>query len=112
MVNPEGLPHMTLITALQAKTPTHLIWCQFSEGKSKENVKGNPRTGFLTMTLDRRLWRGKAVWTHELRNGEDFDMFNHGNFPAYVQPVSLIESFGIAIFTAVERFRRGIYPSR
>jgi hypothetical protein len=105
---------MTQITALQAKTPTptHPIWCQFSKGKSKEHVKGNPRTGFLTMTLDRCLWRGKAVWSHELRNGEDFDMFNHGNFPAYVQPVSLIESFGIAIFTAVERFRRGIYPSR
>jgi hypothetical protein len=75
-VSPEGLPHVTLITALQAKTPTQLIWGQFSEGKSKEHVKGNPRTGFLIMTLDRRLWRGKAVWTHERRNGEEFDMFN------------------------------------
>ena len=34
-VNPEGLPHITLITALQAKTPTELIWGQFSEGKAK-----------------------------------------------------------------------------
>jgi hypothetical protein len=75
-VNPEGLPHITLITALQAKTPTQLIWGQFSEGKSKEHVKGNPRTGFLIMTLDRRLWRGKALWTHELQNGEDFETFN------------------------------------
>lgn len=76
-VNPEGLPHITLITALQAKTPTQLIWGQFSEGKSKQHVKGNPRTGFLIMTLDRRLWRGKAVWTHERRSGEDFEMFNN-----------------------------------
>ncbi|MCE5263221.1 MAG: hypothetical protein LLG97_06780 [Deltaproteobacteria bacterium] len=75
-VNPDGLPHITLITALQAKTPTELIWGQFSEGRSKEHVKGNPRTGFLILTLDRRLWRGKAVWTHERRSGEEFEMFN------------------------------------
>ncbi len=64
-VNPEGLPHITLITALQAKTPTKLIWGQFSEGQSKQNVKTNPKTGFLIMTLDRSLWRGKAIWTQQ-----------------------------------------------
>jgi len=101
-VNPEGLPHITLITALQAKTPTRLIWGQFSEGKSKEHVKSNPRTGFLIMTLDRRLWRGKAVWTHELRNGEDFEMFNNKpmfRYNAYfgihtVHYMDLAETFG------------------
>ena len=101
-VNPEGLPHITLITALQAKTPTRLIWGQFSEGMSKEHVKSNPRTGFLIMTLDRRLWRGKAVWTHELRNGEDFEMFNNKpmfRYNAYfgihtVHYMDLAETFG------------------
>ena len=101
-VNPEGLPHITLITALQAKTPTRLIWGQFSEGKSKEHVKSNPRTGFLIMTLDRRLWRGKAVWTHELRSGEDFEMFNNKpmfRYNAYfgihtVHYMDLAETFG------------------
>lgn len=76
-VNPQGLPHVTLITALQAKTPDTLIWGQFSEGLSKQHVKSNPRTGFLIMTLSRSLWRGKARWTHELRKGEDYDMFNN-----------------------------------
>ena len=64
-VNPEGLPHVTLITALQAKTPEKLIWGQFSEGMSKEHVKTNPKTGFAIMTMDKSLWRGKALYTHK-----------------------------------------------
>ena len=75
-VNPEGLPHITLITALQAKSITQLIWGQFCEGHSKQHVKTNPKTGFLIMTMDRSLWRGKAVWTHEAKQGEDYEMFN------------------------------------
>ena len=75
-VNPAGLPHLTLITALQAKDPATLVWGQFSEGLSKEHVKNNPRTGFLIMTPSRSLWRGKALWTGAKRTGEDYDMFN------------------------------------
>ncbi len=75
-VNPEGLPHLTLITAIQAKTPTELIWGQFSEGTSKKNVKSNPKTGFLIMNLKKELWRGKAVWTHEEKEGVDYEMYN------------------------------------
>jgi len=75
-VNPEGLPHLTLITAIQAKTPTELIWGQFSEGTSKKNVKSNPKTGFLIMILKKELWRGKAVWTHEEKEGVDYEMYN------------------------------------
>jgi len=75
-VNPEGEPHVTLITALQAKTPDTVIWGQFSDGKSKEHVKKNPKTAFLIMTMDRSLWRGKAVWTHEEKHGADYEMFN------------------------------------
>ena len=75
-VNPEGLPHITLITALQAKDSGHLIWGQFSEGLSKRHVRTNPRTGFLIMTMERDLWRGKALWTHSTCEGEDFQMFN------------------------------------
>ncbi|HWR67471.1 MAG TPA: pyridoxamine 5'-phosphate oxidase family protein [Desulfomonilia bacterium] len=76
-VNPDGLPHITLITALQAKTPSQLIWGQFSEGLSKKHVRTNPKTGFAIMTMDRSLWRGKAVWTHTETHGEDHEMFNN-----------------------------------
>ena len=101
-INQEGLPHITLITALQAKTPDKLIWGQFSEGQSKQNVKANPKTGFLIMTLDRSLWRGKALWTHQATHGEDYEMFNNKpmfRYNAYfgihtVHYMDLVETYG------------------
>ena len=101
-VNPEGLPHISLITALQAKKPDKLIWGQFSEGQSKQNVKTNPKTGFLIMTLDKSLWRGKALWTHNTTHGEDYEMFNNKpmfRYNAYfgihtVHYMDLVETYG------------------
>lgn len=101
-INQEGLPHITLITALQAKTPDKLIWGQFSEGQSKQNVKTNPKTGFLIVTLDRSLWRGKALWTHQTTHGEDYEMFNNKpmfRYNAYfgihtVHYMDLMETYG------------------
>jgi len=75
-INPDGLPHMTLITSIQAKDQKKLIWGQFSEGLSKENVKHNPKTAFLVLTNDRRFWRGRARWTHEMKEGEDYEKLN------------------------------------
>lgn len=101
-INPEGLPHVTLITALQAKTPTKLIWGQFSEGMSKEHVKTNPKTGFAIMTMDKSLWRGKALYTHKATHGEDYEMFNLKpmfRYNAYfgihtVHYMDLVETYG------------------
>ncbi len=101
-INPEGLPHITLITALQAKTPSQMIWAQFSEGMSKKNVRTNPRTAFLIMTLDKALWRGKAKWTHLAKEGEEYEMFNKKpmfRYNAYlgihtVHYMDLVETYG------------------
>ncbi|MBW2648845.1 MAG: pyridoxamine 5'-phosphate oxidase family protein [Deltaproteobacteria bacterium] len=101
-INPEGLPHITLITALQAKTPSQMIWAQFTEGMSKKNVRTNPHTAFLIMTLDKALWRGKATWTHLAKEGEDYEMFNKKpmfRYNAYlgihtVYYMDLVETYG------------------
>jgi len=76
-VNPEGLPHLTLISSLQANSPTQMIWGQFAEGLSKEHVRQDPKVGFLIMTLDRQLWRGKATFTHTANQGPEFEMYNN-----------------------------------
>jgi len=101
-INPEGLPHITLITALQAKTPSQMIWAQFTEGMSKKNVRTNHRTAFLIMTLDKSLWRGKTTWTHLAIEGEDYEMFNKKpmfRYNAYlgihtVHYMDLVETYG------------------
>jgi hypothetical protein len=76
-IGEEGLPHLTLISTLQASTPTELFWGQFAEGMSKHNIKRDPRTGFLIMTLDKNLWRGKARFTRTSREGREYDILNN-----------------------------------
>ena len=101
-VNSDGFPHITLITAMQAKTPEKMIWGQFTEGRSKAHVHANPKTGFLILTMDRRLWRGKAAWTHTVKEGEDYVMFNSKpmfRYNAYfgihtVHYMNLLETYG------------------
>jgi hypothetical protein len=101
--NPDGLPHITLITAMQAKTPTQIIWGQFTEGLSKAHVRKNPKTAFLILTMDRKLWRGKALWTHSRKEGEDYEMFNTKpmfRYNAYlgihtVHYMNLVETYGM-----------------
>jgi hypothetical protein len=75
-IDPGGLPHLSLITSLQARSPDELMFGQFSEGLSKSHVKGNPQVGFLVMNLEKSLWRGKARWTGEAKSGEDYEMYN------------------------------------
>ncbi|MCD4669180.1 MAG: pyridoxamine 5'-phosphate oxidase family protein [Actinomycetia bacterium] len=75
-VSNEGMPHITLISTILAKGDGILMWGQFSQGQSKINVKSNPKTGFLIMTMDRQLWRGKARWQCCLKEGEDYEKFN------------------------------------
>lgn len=72
----DGLPHLSLITTLRAADATHLMWGQFCEGRSKDNVRRHPETAFLVMTMGRQLWRGKARWTHERQSGADYELFN------------------------------------
>ncbi len=76
-VSPEGLPHLTLISSLRANTPAQLTWGQFTEGLSKAYIRANPRAGFLVLTLDKKLLRGKATFTHTARQGPEYDWYNH-----------------------------------
>ena len=80
-VNPDGLPHLTMVSTLQACSPTKLVWGQFTEGLSKGFIRENPKAGFLVMTLDKNVWRGKATFTHTEQRGLEYDWFN--NLPMF-----------------------------
>ncbi len=75
-LDPQGAPHITLISTLRARAPCDLAWGQFCEGASKRHVQRDPRVGFLVMTMDRESWRGRARWTHLERRGEVLDAYN------------------------------------
>ncbi|MBN1262628.1 MAG: hypothetical protein JXB35_18245 [Anaerolineae bacterium] len=75
--NDAGLPHLTLISSLQANRPTQLVWGQFVEGTSKQFIRDHPNAGFLIMTMDKQLWRGKATFTHTAASGPEYERYNN-----------------------------------
>jgi hypothetical protein len=76
-VNPVGQPHVTLISSLMACAPQKMAFGQFTEGLSKQHILSNPKTGFLIMSLEKNLWRGKATFTHSTKEGQEYDYFNN-----------------------------------
>ena len=72
----QGLPHITLITAMQAKNTSQLMFGQFCEGSGKRNARERKKTGFLFMTLNKEVWRGKALWQSSLKAGPESELFN------------------------------------
>ncbi len=81
LVNDAGLPHLTLISTLRASSPTQLTWGQFTEGLSKQFIRQHPQVGFMVMTLNKEVWRGKATFTHTARQGPEYDAYN--NIPMF-----------------------------
>ena len=84
-INPEGDIHVTLITSLMAAGPRQLTLGQFSTGLSKYYMQLNPNVGFLVMSMDRRLWRGKARWKRARRYASRWP---HPRWASKFQPLS------------------------
>ncbi|MDD4316369.1 MAG: hypothetical protein PHC84_04350 [Clostridia bacterium] len=76
-ISPFGEPHITLISSIQAKDENTIMWGQFTHGLSKEYLRKNPLSGFFVLNMEKKWWRGKAVYTGDTDTGEDFDMYNN-----------------------------------
>jgi len=72
-VNPQGLPHVSLITSIMAANSTQVTLGEFCQGLSKQYIQKNPNIAFLVMTLDKKMWRGRAKWTHLKKDGKDVE---------------------------------------
>jgi hypothetical protein len=79
-----------------------MIFGQFVEGTSKKYIREHPKAGFLIMTLDKDLWRGKATFTHTADQGPEFEMYNNTDMFRYnayfgihtVYYLDLVEQYG------------------
>lgn len=80
-VNPEGLPHISLITSIMASKSNQITLGQFCKGLSKAYIQKNPHVAFLIMTMDKKMWRGRALWTHRKNEGPEYECYN--NIPMF-----------------------------
>jgi hypothetical protein len=71
-----GYPHITMLSTLMAKDDKSLMFGRFCEGLSKQFIQQYPKTAFLLMSVDKELWRGRAVYTHTETTGPEFDIMN------------------------------------
>lgn len=76
-INPQGEPHLTMLSSIRPYAPDKLVWGQFTEGFSKEYILENPQCGFLIMSLDKQLWMGKAQYTHKSKQGPEMENYNN-----------------------------------
>lgn len=74
-VTPEGFPHITLTSSLRAASPKKLVLGEFCGGRSKRNLENNPKSAFLVLTGDRRIYRGHAAWSHSRTGGPEYDEY-------------------------------------
>ena len=75
-VTEDGLPHLTLLTSVMAARPDQLMVGEFCRGLSKDYMQRTRKTGFAILTMDKRLWRGKALWTHFMKEGPGYEIYN------------------------------------
>ncbi len=75
-INGAGEPHISLITTISALGSHELTLGEFSRGLSKAYMQERHQVGFLVMSLDRRLWRGRAVWKRCAKEGPEYVKYN------------------------------------
>ena len=80
-VNEEGLPHVTMLSSLRPYAETGLVFGQFTEGLSKRFILSNHNVGFLILSLDKQIWRGKAKFSHTAKEGPEYE--NYNNLPMF-----------------------------
>jgi hypothetical protein len=59
-----------------ASGPGQVTLGEFSKGKSKEYLPINPDVAFFVLTMDRKIWRGRATWTHFQKEGPEYEAYN------------------------------------
>ncbi len=75
-VNPQGEPHLTMLSSLRPYAADKLVWGQFIEGVSKAYILENSKTGYLIMSLQKEVWTGKAKFTHKEKDGPELAHYN------------------------------------
>jgi hypothetical protein len=84
-IDHRGWPHITMISSNRAINQKEIVWGAFTEGKSKENVKKNPKQGILYMTAEMpfKFLQVKVDFKYTKKEGEELEHFNKSELMRY-----------------------------
>jgi hypothetical protein len=84
-IDNRGWPHITMISSNRLIGKNELVWGQFTEGSSKENIKNNPKQGIFYMTAEMpfKFLQVKADFSYTTKEGEDLEHFNKSQLMRY-----------------------------
>ncbi|MHA2296617.1 MAG: hypothetical protein ACXAEU_23525 [Candidatus Hodarchaeales archaeon] len=90
-VDSRGWPHVTMISSNRAKTPTQVVWGQFTEGTSKKNILNNSKQGMFYMNAEMpyKFVQAKVDYEHLKHGGEDCEHFSRGRMFRYLTYVNV-----------------------
>lgn len=75
-IDDDNTPHITVLNTLMLHGEDKLLWGQWCEGASKNNLKVRPQNGFMVLTPQMEIFRGSSVWKESKRTGQEYDMLN------------------------------------
>jgi hypothetical protein len=77
-VSPEGYPHISLINSVMAEKSDQMTIGEFTGGLIKQYMETNRKTSFCIQTTgDMKMYRGKALWTHKKREGDELEAYKN-----------------------------------
>ena len=97
-VNHEGLPHITFMNSLMPVQERVLTLGQFIVGNSKWFIQNNPKISFFMLsTHEKKMWTGKALWTHKKYSGPELETYKNMDMQRYNAyfPINLVHYFDL-----------------
>ncbi|MCP4689590.1 MAG: hypothetical protein GY859_16170 [Desulfobacterales bacterium] len=105
-VNPDGLPHVTFINSLMARDARSMTFGQFVRGESKWYMQKNPKIAFFIFSPHaKRMWVGKATWSHKKEDGPELERYKEMPMQRYNSyfPINVVHYLDLVETTAALR---------
>lgn len=103
-IDDRGWPHLTMISFNIAKTPTQVVWGQFTEGKSKEFVRKTKKQGMFYMNANPpfKFVQAKVFFENLKHEGEDCENFSRGQMLRYMTYTNVHTCYYNKVIAATE----------
>jgi len=112
-IDDDGCPHISFISSLQPLGKDELTIGQFCAGLSKEFMLKRQKTGFLFLTPNMEIWRGRALYDRSAKSGPEYELYNQKPLFRYNSyfGIGTVHYFKLKDITSKEQLTKGSIAS-